>query len=127
MIFDPSMECTVSSFSGPVDQYRPTLLDIDIVGDNGRCVVQLRGELDLSSADQLREALHRLCCDGHRLVVVDLAALQFLAVVGLAVLVEAHQNLHAAGSRLVLIHPASIILRVLTITGLDAVLAVEDR
>lgn len=117
----------MGSFSVPVDQDRSTLFDLDIVGDNGRCVVQLRGELDLSSADQLRGTLRRLCCDGHRLVVVDLAALQFLAVVGLEVLVEAHQSLHAAGGRLVLIHPASITLRVLEITGLDAVLAVEGR
>jgi anti-anti-sigma factor len=86
---------------------------------------QLSGELDVTGIDELWTTLDGLVDAGGRLVRVDLAELDFLDAAGLGILVRAHRRLSAVGGRLVLtgVRPAQ--RRLLEITGLDRVLAVE--
>lgn len=98
---------------------------IEVSGDADRRDVLLRGELDLCSADELRNTLHECAARGTRLVVIDLAELNFMAVVGLHVFMDAHEVLDGSGARLVLTGANRFALRILRLTGLDAVLTVE--
>ena len=59
------------------------------------------GELDLSSAGELRALLARALADGGR-VVLDLSALEFMDSTGLAVIVRAINSVRGSGSGLAL-------------------------
>src|SRR4051794_22016371 len=100
-------------------------LDAVISTDTTGSRVQLRGELDLTTAPQLARLLDQLRRDGHHQITLDLSGLEFLCAAGLAVLLHADQALRAAGGRLVLTRPTRLARRVLAITGLDATLTIQ--
>lgn len=85
-------------------------------------IVEVRGEVDLSTAPVLDQRLSQLS-DLHKLV-VDLSGVSFLDSSGLGVLVRTSNKLEAHGGviRLVVNHPQ--VLKVLEITGLSSTLSV---
>lgn len=62
---------------------------IDISGSVNSRRVALRGELDIAHADELEQAVHELCAEGARELVVDLAAVEFIDSSGLRALLGA--------------------------------------
>jgi anti-sigma B factor antagonist len=100
-------------------------LDVMISTHPARSYVQLRGELDLTTAPGLEQRLDRLRRDGHRQIILDLSGLEFLSAAGLTVLLRADQALRALGGRLVLTGPPRIVRRVFAITGLDATSTIQ--
>ena len=79
-------------------------------------VVALYGELDMSSADCVGEALAGI---GGSTVVVDLSKLTFMDSTGITALVVARNRIMDDGlGQLVLSRPVSAVRRVLEITGL---------
>jgi anti-sigma B factor antagonist len=60
----------------------------------------LSGELDLSSADQLEEAIRQAELGGAAEIVVDLGDLEFMDSTGLSVLLSAHDRSRDDGQRL---------------------------
>lgn len=100
-------------------------LIVEQVTDTAGTDVRLFGPLDLVSAPGLHATLDRLRHDGSRHIVLDLAGLDFVAAIGLGVLVDADQALRAAGGTLTLINPSHMMRRLLSLTELDAVLTVE--
>ena len=96
------------------------------LGDAG-WLFEIEGELDLASADRLREALAGPIRDGAGGVVVDLAKCSFVDSSGLAVLLEAQKALEDS-SRFVILAPDTQPRRLLRMTSVDTVLrVVEDR
>jgi len=86
----------------------------------GECtVVEVSGELDLSTADQLWETLSEALSTRHRPLVLDLGELTFCDSAGLAVLVRAHNALETRGQRLVVARPTPIVTRILDLSGLS--------
>lgn len=85
-------------------------------------IVEVRGEVDLSTAPVLDQHLSRL--PGVHKLVVDLSGVSFLDSSGLGVLVRTSNKLEAHGGviRLVVNHPQ--VLKVLEITGLASTLSV---
>jgi anti-sigma B factor antagonist len=88
---------------------------------------RVTGEVDLDVAPALLDSL--LCAGlaydaGHR-VVVDLADVSFLDSSGLACLVEANRRLTAQEQVLVITNVDANVERLLSLTGLDQVLAIE--
>jgi anti-anti-sigma factor len=77
----------------------------------------LRGELDLSTVEQLeREVSSRV--DGRPdLVVVDLRELTFLDSTGLRLMLRLHGHLQSTGGRLVLVEGPRRVQRVFELTG----------
>jgi len=90
-------------------------------------VVSLEGELDLAAAPQLRECLVALVESGATDIVLDVARLDFIDSTGLSVLVMALNRTHAVEGSTVLRHPSPSIIRLLEITGLRAVFAVDGE
>jgi anti-anti-sigma factor len=86
-------------------------------------VLRLAGELDLATAEQLKEQLKKQA--GSARVVVDLAGLEFLDVTGLNVLLEGHRTLASRGGRLVLRRPRPMVVRLLTLLDLSDAIEIE--
>ncbi|MDQ4148376.1 MAG: STAS domain-containing protein [Actinomycetota bacterium] len=95
---------------GPVPELRFVQLQIRKT-DCGH--VKLRGELDLSNAERLEEALSREL-EGD--LGIDLSELSFIDSHGVIVIMEAAQKLQGRG-RLVLLSPCRTVMKVLEIAG----------
>lgn len=91
----------------------------------GATEIAVEGELDLSVADQLQEAIDRA---DSATTLIDLARCTFIDSTGMAVILRAHQRRDEGGGQVVLHSPSEQVLRVLTVTGLtDNGLAFADR
>jgi len=75
--------------SGPAKSTAGKDLTIDSEGAEGRHRLSLRGELDLASAPELQEAVARVCAEGAREAVLDVAGLEFVDSTGLRAILNA--------------------------------------
>lgn len=96
-------------FSASVEGSRPT-------------VVRLAGELDIATAAELRNRLASIEGD----IELDCSRLEFVDAAGLGVFVSAHRRLDGHGWKFVLVEPTPLLLRLLSVTGLDASLNVRS-
>ena len=111
--------------AGGRDRSAMTTFDIVVVETGRAAVVQVRGELDLSTAPRLEEQLVSLADAGVLDVTVDLADLDFIDSSGLQALVAGLKRLRARGGDLGLRSPRPSTLKVLEITGLTRVFRTE--
>jgi anti-sigma B factor antagonist len=74
------------TFGYPAEE--PPALAISTRGDASRPVVELRGEIDLATCGQLREALDRLVADGTAVIDLDMAGVGFIDSSGLTVMMR---------------------------------------
>lgn len=90
-----------------------------------RTVVRVDGEIDVVSADRLRERVSLLVSDGRTDLVVDLSGVGFMDSTGLGVLVGTLKRVRTAGGRLVLVVGSERLLKVFRITGLQQVFTIH--
>ncbi len=104
----------------------PLRVSVDI--DGPVAVVQLAGELDLATADDLRARLDVLLGRGSAIqrLVVDVAALDFVDVTGLAALLDTRRDLVARHGKMSLRRPRPMMRRMLSLLDLEDALPVED-
>lgn len=91
----------------------------------GYVVVEVRGEVDVHTAPELRDRLSEVIDGGHRNVVVDLSWLSFIDSTGLGALVAARNHASVAGASLRLVCKAERLLKVFRITGLHEVFEIH--
>jgi anti-sigma B factor antagonist len=84
-----------------------------------------RGEIDIATLDTLSSELRTASATDHETVVVDLREVTYIDSAGLGVLVSAHKLMKSEDRSLVLrvAHPE--MLKLLSITGLDQLFAIE--
>jgi anti-sigma B factor antagonist len=99
-------------------------LSIDVRREGDDAYVAVAGELDISTAPDLQDALAELT-DAPRRVVVDLSDLEFCDSTGLAALLGAHKTLNDNGGTLELVAPNPMMVNLVKITGLDDVFEVR--
>jgi anti-sigma B factor antagonist len=88
-------------------------------GLDGGIVVEIRGEIDIASADRLRQVLVDTVSRLRPVrLVVDLLHVTFIDSVGLGALVAGHQAAHALGVRCTIRQPSPFVLTQLHQTGL---------
>jgi anti-sigma B factor antagonist len=92
-------------------------LPVEVV--RGVPVVTAPEEIDITNAAALRAALLEAAAHGRGTMVADMSGTQFCDSAGLHVLVSAHQKAQAEGGELLLVVPATTVLRVFAITGID--------
>jgi anti-sigma B factor antagonist len=97
------------------------MLAISVADRPPAAVVTVAGELDLTTAPELLQALNGLVDDGWRYLVVDLARLEFCDSSGLSVLVRVKNRLDEVGGEVTLAAPTPIVQRVLEVSGLAEV------
>ncbi|SEF53509.1 stage II sporulation protein AA (anti-sigma F factor antagonist) [Thermomonospora echinospora] len=107
---------------GPGDQ-----LTITIGRREGWIVVEVSGELDLSSVDQLKSAVKAALkgVDEPRLA-LDLAGVEFCDSSGLTTFVHLRQDVERRAGRFVLLRPHPYVRQVLEMTGLSPEIGVRD-
>jgi anti-sigma B factor antagonist len=88
-------------------------------------VLDVAGEVDLSTAPTLRSRIDELIREGVRHLVVDLTAVGFMDSSGLSVLVSVMKRMEDADGRLAIVCSRDPVLKVFTITGLDRVFAIH--
>jgi anti-anti-sigma factor len=87
--------------------------------DDAGVVVELRGELDVSTAPELRSHLASVLDDhGSSTIVIDLHDLTFIDAAGLGALVHARNHLRSRGGEIRITEPRPIVRKVLDVTGL---------
>lgn len=84
-------------------------------GESAR--LRLTGELDLSSAEVLAEAVTGVESGGCDPIVIDLAGVSFLDCSGLAVLLGAFNRALRDDRKVVLLNPRPSVRRILVLTG----------
>jgi anti-sigma B factor antagonist len=92
--------------------------------ENGVGLVELSGEVDISTAPRFKEELEALIAEGNTDVVVDLSDVAFIDSTALGVLVGAVRRLHPHGGRMIVVAQTHAVTRPLTLTGLDRVFTV---
>lgn len=94
-------------------------LQITSTDRDGTRTVGVSGEVDVSNASALREAIDKALEDGSRDVVVDLADVAYIDSTGIGVLVGGAQRLGKAGGSLRVTNPQRNVARVLSLLGVD--------
>lgn len=105
LVDDPSFHLTIR-FSKPV-------------------IVGVRGELDMLTAPGLGALLGALVDAGELSIVLDVAALEFMDVVGLRVFAATSARLRPVGGTIVLRSPSSTVRRILEITDMLGLIEVD--
>lgn len=91
-----------------------------------RTVVHVGGEIDVASADRLREKVAHLLAAGRTDLLVDLTGVTFMDSTGLGLLVGTLKRVRLAGGRLDLVVDSERLLKVFRITGLTQVFTIHD-
>ncbi len=95
-------------------------LSLEVRRFDDRSEVVVVGEVDLTTADELKQTLTG-AAEGVDVVVADLAALEFLDSTGLSVLLAVHKTMRERGGRLELRDCPAMLVKMVGIVGLDDV------
>jgi len=98
---------------------------IEVTTAAGNALVRVHGNLDATTAPDLRDALS-WAVDQHNGIVVDLAATPRVDPAGLGVLIRAHGRAKHRGSKICLVAPSRFVLTVLHTMHVDGVFPIFD-
>jgi len=104
----------------------PGPLQVRVSHDGSRCVVELTGELDVSTSEPLRAELLQAIDDGCRDVTIDMSGLALIDSTGLGVLVGVMKRILQHDGQMQLRAPRPAARKVFDITGLDRVFTIID-
>jgi len=100
--------------------------DLTIEQRGDRVLVNLRGELDISTGMRLEADLERLERERPEVIVLDLRGLDFMDSTGLRIIINADARAREGGRRFVLIRGNDMVQRLLSVTRLDERLEIVD-
>ena len=89
-------------------------------------VVSLGGEVDLYTAPELKQELHRLVGEGATRIVIDMTDTTFIDSTTLGVLLSVVKRVRPEGGSVVLVCPDRNVKRIFEITLLDRVFTIVD-
>ena len=84
-----------------------------------KTIIRIEGEVDVSNASELRDALDTALADGAKEVEADFAEVAYIDSTGIGVLVGAAHRAQESGSVLVVVNPQKNVERVFTLLGVD--------
>lgn len=89
---------------------------------DGSWAVQLAGEIDIASREELSGIGEAAALLPPRCIEVDLSAVTFIDAGGLGALIDMRRAVTCAGSRMIIRHPSAAAARLFTLTGTTAAL-----
>lgn len=95
----------------------PSGLWVELAPDGERVIVRVVGEIDLSTADDVKGPLLELFDSGFESVVLDLRGVSFLDSSGTGVLINSHRYAEDRGAHLSIVVGASRSREVLELSG----------
>jgi anti-sigma B factor antagonist len=102
------------------------LLRVDVEDRQDHALVTASGEVDVSTADQLGDALLGPLVNGSPRVLLDFTHVTFIDSTGLGVLVKVHREAQSRQAAFALVHPTPQTRRLLAVLGLDQLFTVYD-
>jgi anti-sigma B factor antagonist len=105
---------------------RQDQLAIDIVWASASVTLRLSGEIDMCTAELVREAALAAIDRGHTDVHIDMSAVTFMDSTGLNMLLATSRRAEAAGGRLQLVDPTRAVRRVLEVTGVQQLFEIAE-
>ncbi len=87
--------------------------------------INLDGELDVSTADKLKEYLHKLADQQVLDMKINLSNLDYIDSTGLGVMIGVLKKLRSEEKEIYIINPKNNVKKIFTITGLDKIFKVE--
>lgn len=87
--------------------------------------VTIEGELDVSTADKLKEHLHGLVEQEVVDIKINLNNLEYIDSTGLGVMIGVLKKIKISDKDIYIINPRSNVKKIFTITGLDKIFKVE--
>ena len=87
--------------------------------------VNLGGELDVSTSDELKEYLHKLADQEMLDMKINLENLEYIDSTGLGVMIGVLKKLKVGNKEIYIINPRSNVRKIFNITGLDKIFKVE--
>jgi len=94
--------------------------ELEISDEDGTPVIRLAGELDMTSADDVRSAMESVLSRAPGRVVFETSGLQFMDSSGIALLLSVAQQVPAVELRA----PSPIVRRLIELTGLEETLRI---
>lgn len=88
--------------------------------------IRVKGEVDLYSSPELREAITEAVPKAVKEVVVDLAGVPYMDSSGVATLVEGFRAAKARNAGFVLLSPSNQVMKVLQLSKLDAIFEIRN-
>jgi anti-sigma B factor antagonist len=94
--------------------------------ENGIRLIKLIGKLDIIGVGEIETKFSGYCAGDSPLVVVDLSDVEFLASIGIRLLIINAKSIASRRGRLVLLKPIPEVRSVLEVTGIPSIIPLYD-
>lgn len=111
--------------AGTVQATMATTFDL-LSADDSHTHIRITGPLDIAGATHLSLKFTAATASRRQHVIVDMSGVDFVASIGLGMLVQVARALMPDGKRVVLLRPNSLVAGVVRTAKLDAVLPIAD-
>jgi len=95
--------------------------------DNGIRLIKLGGKLDIIGTGEIETKFTGYCAGDEIRVVVDLAAVDFLASIGIRLLLLTAKSVAKRDGKMVIINPIPDVQSVLEVTGIPAIIPIYSQ
>ena len=95
--------------------------------DNGISLIKLGGKLDIIGMGEIETKFAGYCAGDKVCVVVDLSEVDFLASIGIRLLMLTAKSIATRGGKMVLLNPIPDVHSVLEITGILAIIPIYSQ
>ena len=96
------------------------------VRSDGTKVMKLTGRMDIEGTDQIGLKFNAAAAEDLAYLIADLSDVDFMASIGIGVLVRVAKAARRRGGNLVLLNPQPIVRLVLEKTGIPSLLSIHD-
>lgn len=97
-------------------------MNIDKKLEDGKLILAPAGRIDTNTSPELEDAL---VYDGVNEIVFDFAAVEYISSAGLRVLMTAQKAMMAAGGKMTVKSPNTMVRNVLDMTGMSSIFTIE--
>ena len=94
--------------------------------ENGIRSIHLTGRLDILGVGEIETKFTGYCAGQQPLIVVYISGVDFLASIGIRLLVLNAKSVASRGGRMVLLGPSSEVRNVLEVTGIPSIIPIYD-
>ena len=95
--------------------------------ENGIRMLKLAGRLDITGTGEIETKFTGHCAGDNVRVVVDLSGVDYLASIGIRLLMTVVKSLNSRNGKMVLLNPTPDVRNVLEITGVPSVIPVYSQ
>lgn len=100
-------------------------IDSKLNDEKGFWDISVEGELDVSTADKLKEYLHNLADEKILDMKINLENLDYIDSTGLGVMIGVLKKLKIDNKEIYILNPKNNVKKIFTITGLDKIFKME--